>query len=89
MAFKPKTKEYTSLEGKNQYTFQTVLPSVWAKIEDKITDKGGKLLLSVAMPEMLDKVVVTPSGLQLDDFESWAELEEVTMAAYKFQRKGK
>ncbi len=89
MAFKPKTKEYISLEGNNQYTFQTVLPSVWAKIEDKITDKGGKLLLSVAMPEMLDKVVVTPSGLQLDDFESWAELEEVTMAAYKFQRKGK
>lgn len=89
MAFKPKTKEYTSLEGNNQYTFQTVLPSVWAKIEDKITDKGGKLLLSVAMPEMLDKVVVAPSGLQLDDFESWAELEEVTMAAYKFQRKGK
>ncbi|UUV27058.1 MULTISPECIES: hypothetical protein [Lysinibacillus] len=89
MAFKPKTKEYTSLEGNNQYTFQTVLPSVWAKIEDKITDKGGKLLLSVAMPEMLDKVVVAPSGLRLDDFESWAELEEVTMAAYKFQRQGK
>ena len=89
MAFKPKTKEYTSLEGNNQYTFQTVLPSVWAKIEDKITDKGGKLLLSVAMPEMLDKVVVAPSGLRLDDFESWAELEEVTMAAYKFERQGK
>ncbi|GLC88258.1 hypothetical protein [Lysinibacillus piscis] len=89
MAFQPKTHEYTSTEGGNHYTFQTVLPSVWAKVEDKITDKGGKLLVSVAMPEMLDKVVVVPAGLKLDDFESWAELEEVTMAAYNFQRKGK
>lgn len=89
MAFKPKTTEYTSTEGGNKYTFQTVLPSVWAKVEDKITDKGGKLLLSVAMPEMLGKVVVSPQGLTMDDFESWVELEEVVMAAYKFQRTGK
>lgn len=89
MAFKPKTQEYTSSEGGNQYTFQTVLPSVWAKVEDRITNKNGGLLVSVAMPEMLEKVIVSPSGLKMDDFESWAELEEVTMAAYKFQRQGK
>lgn len=86
--FKPQTKEFTSEVG-NQYTFQTVLPSVWAKIEDKITDKGGKLLLSVAFPELLEKVVAVPPGLKMDDFGTWAELEEVTMSAYQFQRKGK
>jgi len=83
--FKPKTKEFESKEG-NKYTFQTVLPSVWVRVQDRITNKHGLLLNELAMPEMLDKVVVQPSGLKMDDFESWAELEEVTAEAFSFQR---
>lgn len=85
--FKPKQKQFTSSEEK-EYTFQTVLPSVWAKTVDGITDKNGKLLNEKAMPAMLDKVVVQPQGLKMDDFESWAELEEVTQAAFTFQHRG-
>lgn len=86
--FKPQTKEHTSKAG-NKFTFQTVLPSVWAKVQDRITDKHGKLLNQLAMPELLEKVVVEPSALKMDDFESWGELEEVATAAFNFQRTGK
>jgi hypothetical protein len=88
MAFKPKQKEFTSEAG-NKYTFQSVLPSVWARTVDRITDKHGKLLNEQAMPAMLEHVVAEPAGLKMDDFESWAELEEVTTAAFRFQQQGK
>jgi hypothetical protein len=88
MAFNMKTDEFTTELG-NKYTFQTVLPSKWAQIVDRITDKNGKLLNSKAMPEVLDSVVVEPAGLKMDDFEDWEELEEVTMAAFRFQSKRK
>lgn len=86
--FKPQTKEHTSKVG-NKYTFQTVLPSVWAGVQDRITDKYGKMLNTKAIPEILEKVVVQPSGLSMDDFETWAECEEVATAGFNFQRTGK
>jgi len=85
MGFKPKTEEYVSQSG-NKYVFQSVFPSKWAQIVDQITDKHGKVLNSKAMPAMLEHVVVEPSGLKMDDFEEWAELEEVTQAAFLFQQ---
>lgn len=88
MGFKPKQKEYTSTTGK-KYTFQTVLPSKWAQIADQITDKHGKLLNVKAMPALLEHVVAVPPGLKMDDFEDWAELEEVSRAGFQFQRSGK
>ncbi|NNV04671.1 hypothetical protein [Brevibacillus sp. MCWH] len=88
MGFKPKTEEYTSASG-NKYVFQTVMPSKWAEILDQITDKHGKILNAKAMPAMLEHVVVQPSGLSLNDFEEWAELQEVTQAAFLFQQQGK
>lgn len=86
--FKPKQKQFKSEAG-NEYTFQTVVPSVWARTIDRITDKNGKLLNEFAMQAMLDNVVAQPQGLKMDDFESWQELEEVTQAAFMFQRRGK
>lgn len=88
MAFKPKQKEYTSGAG-NKYVFQTVLPSKWAQILDEVTDKHGKLLNQKVIPAMLEHVIVQPSGLTMDSFETWAELEEVTQAAFLFQHTGK
>jgi len=87
MAFKQKTKEYKSEAG-NDYTFQTVLPSKWVQIVDGISDKNGKLLNAKAMPAMLEHVIVQPSGLTLDDFETWSEAEEVCTAAFRFQQFG-
>jgi hypothetical protein len=86
--FKPKQEEFVSESG-NKYTFQSVLPSKWAQIIDGISDKHGKLLNSKAMPAMLEHVIVKPQGLKMDDFEDWAELEEVTAQALRFQHKRK
>lgn len=88
MAFKTRQEEFTSESGE-KYTFQTVTPSHWANIVDRITDKNGKLLNSLAMPAMLDNVVAIPTGLKMDDFEDWVELEEVTSAAFQFQQRRK
>lgn len=85
MAFKMKQKQYTSELG-NKYTFQSVVPSKWAEVQDRITDKHGKLLNSLAMPAMLQNVIVEPGGLKMDDFEDWEELEEVSGAAFHFQQ---
>lgn len=85
MAFKPRNEEYTSESGE-KYTFQTVAPSQWANIQDRVTDKNGKLLNALLIPAMLDNVIVTPSGLKMDDFDEWADLEEVASAAFQFQQ---
>ncbi|MEK5070704.1 hypothetical protein [Sporosarcina sp. FSL K6-1508] len=85
MGFKPRQEDFTSEAG-NKYTFQTVLPSVWAKIADQITDKHGKLLNVKAMPAILDNIVAVPGGLKMDDFTDWGELEEVVEAGFRFQR---
>ncbi len=87
MAFKPKQKQFTSKAG-NEYTFQTVMNSKQAEIIDKGTDFNGKILNSKMMPLMLEHVVVVPSGLTMDDFDTWTELEEVTTAAFNFLRTG-
>lgn len=85
MSMKPRQKEFTSEAG-NDYTFQNVLPSQFAAILDRITDRYGKTLNTKAMPEMLEHIVVKPSGLKMDDFETWNELEEVTTEAMRFQQ---
>jgi hypothetical protein len=85
MPFEPRQEKYTSASGK-EYVFQSVYPSKWAEILDQITDQYGKLLNTKAIPAMLENVVVQPSGLKMDDFEDWAELEEVTQAAFLFQQ---
>lgn len=86
MAYKAQTKEFKSEEG-NSFTFQTVPNSKQAEILDKGTDFNGKVLNAKMMPLMLENVVVVPSGLKMDDFDTWGELEEVTNAAFSFLRK--
>lgn len=88
MAFTPKTKEFKSKAG-NEYTFQSLMNSVQASIFDEGTNDNGKILNAKTMPLMLEHVVVQPQGLTMDDFETWAELEEVTNAAFRFLRTGK
>lgn len=87
MTFKPKTKDFTSTAG-NEYTFQNVPNSKQAEIIDIGTGLQGKILNSRMMPQMLEHVVVVPSGLKMDEFETWEELEEVTTAAFNFLRTG-
>lgn len=87
MAYTPKTKEFTSEAG-NKYTFQSVMNSKQAEIIDEGTGSGGKVLNAKMMPLMLKHVVVSPPGLEMDDFDTWSELEEVSNEAFYFLRKG-
>lgn len=88
MAFTPKTKEFTSKEG-NKYKFQSVMNSIQAKIWDEGTNDNGGFINTKMMPLMLEHIVVEPSGLEMDDFETWEELSEVTGAALTFLQTGK
>ena len=88
MAFTPKTKEFTSKEG-NKYQFQSVMNSIQAQIWDEGTNDNGGVINTKMMPLMLEHIVIEPSGLEMDDFESWKELSEVTGAALTFLQKGK
>lgn len=88
MAFTPKSKEFESKVG-NKYTFQTVPNSTQANIWDEGTNDAGAVVNKKMMPLMLENIVVEPQGLTMDDFETWAELTEVTTAALTFLQTGK
>lgn len=87
MAFTPKTEDFKSKEG-NDYKFQTVPNSIQATIWDEGTEAGGKILNAKMMPLMLEHVVVEPAGLTMDEFGTWAELNEVTTKALSFLQTG-
>ncbi len=80
-------KEFVSSYG-NKFVFQRMLPSAWLRVIDQMRDdKSATTLYS----EVLDKVVVFPSNLQVDDFEKeerfggFDELAEVVAEAQTFQ----
>jgi transcriptional regulatory protein LevR len=76
------TKEYTSKAG-NKYTFQKVAPRAWIRKLDEIDQKGkSREALTEAV---LENIVVNPKKT-IDDFEDYAELEEVTVEAMRFQQ---
>jgi hypothetical protein len=78
-----KTKEFTSEAG-NKYTFQKVSPVAWLDIMDEVEAAQGKQRRTL-YPKVLENIVVQPK-MTLDDFEEYAELEEVVTAAVRFQR---
>lgn len=77
-----KVKEFTSKNG-NKYTFQKVLPSAWLDIVDRTQASEGKNRAMYG--EVLENIVVQPQ-MKIDDFEDFAELEEVVKAAIRFQQ---
>lgn len=84
MAQDKNLKDFTSKSGK-QYKFQKVAPVEWLDILDEVEDgekKGQRRRLYGAVTE---NVVVQPK-LKLDEFEDYAELDEVVTAAIKFQQ---
>ena len=85
MAFQLKQKEFKSKKG-NKYVFQTVPNSKYLEIMDETTTLEGKPLLSKLYAAVLEHIVVQPSGLTADDFNSFQELQEVCEAALTFQQ---
>lgn len=82
---KPIQKEFTSSAG-NKFVFQKVKNSKYLQILDRSTDADGKPLISVMYPQLLKHVVIQPQDLTVDDFETFAEMQEVCEAALNFQQ---
>ncbi len=78
-----KTKQFTSEKG-NEYTFQMVDPVPWMDIMDEVEANKEKPRRTL-YPKVLEEIVVQPK-MKLDDFETYAEMEEVVTAALRFQR---
>jgi hypothetical protein len=70
------------VEG-TDYTFQKVAPRAWAKLMDEWSRGGEKV--EKLMDLTFEHIVVEPK-VSLDDFEDWAEADEVAKAAMRFQR---
>lgn len=82
---KPRQKQFTSSEG-NNFTLQTVPNSTYLEIMDTSVKKDGNPALSKLYPAMLEHVVVQPSGLTPDDFDTFKEMQEVCEEALTFQQ---
>lgn len=87
---KDRSKSYTSKYG-NEFKLQRVLPSQWLEIMDDCNETGV-VNRSKLYKAIFENVVVVPSGLKVDDFETmdeyngYGEMEEVAREAIKFQQ---
>ncbi|TQK41969.1 hypothetical protein FB479_11670 [Brevibacillus sp. AG162] len=77
------TKKHKSDITGTEYTFQKVAPRPWLKLMDEWDSKGKT---SEKLTEIVLEHIVVEPRLNIDDFEDYAELDEVTMAAFRFQR---
>jgi ABC-type branched-subunit amino acid transport system ATPase component len=77
-------KEFTSKSGV-KYTFQKVAPVDWLDILDDVEageKKGQRRRLYGAV---MENVVVAPK-MELQDFDDFAEMDEVVTSAIRFQQ---
>lgn len=82
---RPKTKEFTSSVTGRKYTFQRVKPMQWLDLMDSVEDGDGRNRRKL-YDMVLTNVVVQPPSMSLNDFDDFAEVDEVVTAATKFQR---
>jgi hypothetical protein len=77
------TKDFTSGSGR-KYLFQKVTPVAWLDILDDVESekKGQRKRL---YKQVFEHIVVQPI-LELNDFEDFAEMDEVATAAIRFQQ---
>ncbi len=78
-----KTKEFTSKQG-NTYTFQKVDPVPWMDIMDSM-EANKEQPRRTLYPKVMENIVVQPQ-MKLEEFEDYAEMEEVITAALRFQQ---
>ncbi len=79
-----KNIKYFTSENGNKYTFQKVKPMAWLDIMDDV-EANKEHTRRKLYPAVLENIVVNPK-LSIDEFDDYAELEEVITAAIRFQR---
>lgn len=77
-------KEFTSKSGK-KYTFQKVAPVAWLDVLDEVEDGEKKGQRRRLYGKVLENVVVQPK-MTMEEFEDFAEMDEVVTAAIRFQQ---
>ena len=77
-------KIHTSSVSGKKYTFQKVKPMAWLAIMDDV-EANEEQRRRKLYPAVLENIVVQPK-MEVDDFEDFAELEEVVTSAIRFQR---
>jgi|GEM_PF-2011564 len=77
------TKKFKSEISGVEYTLQKVAPRPWLKLMDEWEDKGKT---NEKLTDIVFEHVVVDPKVSIDDFEDYAEVEELSMAAYRFQR---
>ncbi|KAB7635284.1 MULTISPECIES: hypothetical protein [Bacillus] len=79
-----KQKTHTSKVEKKEFVFQKVAPSTWLDIMDEVDENKATRRRSL-YSAVLENIVVQPK-MKLDDFEDSAELDDVVLAAIRFQQ---
>lgn len=79
-----RVKQFESAAG-NKYTFQKVPPVEWLDILDAVEDGEKVGRRRRLYGSVLENVVVQPK-LTAEEFEEYAELDEVVTAAIRFQQ---
>ena len=72
-----------TVNGKD-YTLQKITPREWARLRDRCKNRFGNVVEETFMTEILKYIVVDPK-VTLDDFDEWADAQEVCNEAVRFQ----
>ncbi len=77
-------RQKTVRVGSTDYTFQRLTPREWARLRDRCKNRHGQMLEENFMSEVFKHIVVSPR-VTLDDFDDWADAQEVANEAITFQ----
>jgi len=70
--------------GGKEYILQKMTPREWARLRDRSKNRFGNIVEETFMSEILKYIVVDPK-VTLDDFDEWADAQEVCNEAVRFQ----
>lgn len=79
------SKEFTSEKSGKKYTFQKVPPIEWLDILDDVEEGDRKSKRRRLYGAVLENIVVQPK-VTMEEFEDYAEMDEVVTAALRFQQ---
>ena len=77
-------QQKTVTVGGKDYTLQKITPREWARLRDRCKNRFGNVVEETFMTEILKHIVVDPK-VTLDDFDEWADAQEVCNEAVRFQ----
>jgi len=78
------TLQKTITVGGKEYVIQKVPPREWTRMRDRSKDRNGNIVEERLIDEMFKHMVIDPK-VSMDDFEDWAEVQDIFDAVAAFQ----